>query len=194
MALDLKSLQNIKLTKQQQNNLAAAVIIIGFGLFAYVKWWFIPMTNKVKEKTAVLEQKKKDLKDARQMVMKYSEFVRRSNEIINKVDFMNRRLPKGTNISDTIRELSKSATEANISIINFKPDKEKNMSSYKELNIKLVFDANFRDLGNFLTRIGYIERLTVPSAFRIKKLEGEDATERANINVEMMVKIFSFNE
>ena len=193
----LDNLKNIKLTKQQKNNIAAVVFIGGFAIFAYVKWWFGPLITKYSEKITIFEEKEKELKDAKIMVSKYAEFMQKQHEINTKVDFINRRLPKDANMSDTIREITNKATENNINIVNFEPGKEYNRGQYKETEVTVYFETNYNDLGNFVSGIGYIERLTTPAKFSIIKLDKTmNATSpgKKNIIVEMMVKIYSFVE
>jgi Tfp pilus assembly protein PilO len=185
---------SIKLTKQQQQNIAAAALIIAGVLFVYIKYFFLPNNKALSDKTAVLEQKKKDLNDARSMVAKYDEFLKNASEINYRTDFINRRLPAEANISDTIRELTKRATEYNISIINFEPGIQTNKGEYNQTEIKIHFLTTYNDLGNFLTSIGYIERLTTPSSVSIKAYKPSDASAavRENISVDMSVQIYSF--
>jgi Tfp pilus assembly protein PilO len=187
---------SIKLTKQQQQNIAAAVIIIGGLLFVYFKYLLLPNIKTLNDRSAVLEQKKKDLRDARNMVSKYDEFLKNASDINFRTDFINRRLPAETNISDTIRELTKRATEYNIGIINFEPGAETNKGDYKQTEIKIHFLTTYNDLGNFITSMGYIERLTTPSDIVIKayKPGTTDAASvvRENIGVDMSVQIYSF--
>jgi Tfp pilus assembly protein PilO len=187
---------SIKLTKQQQQNIAAAVIIIGGLLFVYFKFFFLPNIKILNDRSAVLEQKKKDLSDARNMVARYDEFLKNASDINFRTDFINRRLPAETNISDTIRELTKRATEYNISIINFEPGAETGKGDYKQTEIKIHFLTTYNDLGNFITSMGYIERLTTPSDIVIKayKPAATDAANavRENISVDMSVEIYSF--
>lgn len=184
----------IKLTKQQQQNIAAAALIIAGLLFVYIKYFFMPNNKTLGDRTAVLEQKKRDLSDARSMVAKYDEFLKNASDINYRTDFINRRLPADPNISDTIRELTKRATEYNISIINFEPGAETIKGEYKQTEIKIHFLTTFNDLGNFLTSIGYIERLTTPSNVSIKAYKPSDAAAavRENISVDMAVQIYSF--
>jgi|ERR1035437_2437605 Tfp pilus assembly protein PilO len=187
----------IKLTtKQQQNLIAAGLITIAFG-FAYVKFLFLPAMQQFKEKTTVLEQKNKELQDARNMVAKYPEFLKRASEISSRTEFINRRLPQDSNVSETIREITKRATESNINIINFEPGKETVKGEYKEMEIKVTFRATFVDLGDFLTKLGYIERLTTSSQLSIKgmtatELKSPTKTGRENLNIDMIIKIYSF--
>lgn len=186
---------NINLTKEQQNNLAAAILISGLAIFAYVKYWAMPVISNYKAKTAILNQKKKDLTDARDMVSKYSEFLARASEINRKVDFINKRLPKDINISETIRDITKNGTENNINILKFEPGKEVNKGDYKEFSIAVIYRTNYRDMGNFLTGIGYMNRLTIPSDLMVQKFTGSTEGEAAkNLSVSMKIKIYSLAE
>jgi Tfp pilus assembly protein PilO len=183
----------INLTKEQQNNLAAAVLISALAIFAYVNYWAKPVLKKYKDQTAVLEQKKKELKDAREMVSKYAEFLARASEINKKVDFINKRLPKDMNIADTIRETTKAAAESSINVINFLPGRETNKGDYKEFAISVTCNTNFRDLGRFLTRVGYIERLTIPGDVIMQKMT-DSKSQWQNVSVTLKIKTYSLNE
>lgn len=188
---------SIKLTKQQQQNLIAAVIVSAGLIYAYVNYLFLPAIRQYKEKTAVLEQKSKELQDARNMVAKYPEFLKRASEISGRTEFINRRLPQDSNVSETIREITKYATESNINIINFEPGKETVKGEYKEMEIRVSFLSTFSDLGDFLTKLGYIERLTTSSQLRVKVMTQDEQknsakTGLANLNVEMIIKIYAF--
>jgi Tfp pilus assembly protein PilO len=185
----------INLTKEQQNNLAAAVIGTALVVFVYVKYWAMPVMSGYKSKTVILEQKKKELGDARQMVSNYSEFLARTSEISGKSDFINKRLPKDINISETIREITKSATENNINIIKFEPGEELNKGEYKEFAIALNYNTNFKDMGYFLTSIGFLDRLTIPSDMNIQRKGTNSETSGAdNLVVNMKIKIYSLAE
>ncbi len=186
----------ITLTKEQQQNLLAAVIFVGFVIFAYVKWWLIPVNNQYKEKVKILEQKKKDLQDAREMVAKYAEFMRRASEIDKKVDFIYKRLPKTFILSDVIKDVTKAATQNNINVITFEPEQKIiNKGEYKEYEIKINFSSNYRNLGQFLTNLGYIERLITPSKIDIQKRKDSSVTDSSqNINTTMVLKVYTLSE
>jgi Tfp pilus assembly protein PilO len=186
---------SLNLTKEQQNNLVAIGLVSVLAIVAYVKYWAMPVMDNYKKKTAVLEQKKKELSDAREMVSKYSEFLARASEINRKVDFINKRLPKDINIADTIREITKTGTENNINILKFEPGKELNKGDYKEFSIAVTYRSNYRDMGNFLTGIGYLERLTIPSDLKVQRLITETEGEATkNLSVDMKIKIYSLAE
>lgn len=187
----------IKLTKQQQQNLIAGVLIGAALIYVYAKFMFMPAMQQHKEKTAVLEQKSKELQDARNMVAKYPEFLKRASEISSRTEFINRRLPQDSNVSETIREITKRATESNINIMNFEPGKETMKGEYKEMEIRVSFLSTYADLGDFLTRLGYIERLTTSGSLIIKGMSEAEMNAAAkigleNLSVDMIIKIYSF--
>jgi Tfp pilus assembly protein PilO len=180
-----------KLTKQQQQNLIVGLVIsVGVG-YVYYNYFFTPNLKLINSKSAALEQKKKDLEDARSMVSKYDEFAKKATEINEKTDFINRRLPMDTSISDTIKEITEKATACNINILGFTPGKTLAKDDYKETELVITFHTTYKDLGDFLTGIGYIERLTTPSKISIKNYTGTGAV-RETVNVEMTIKIYSF--
>jgi len=189
-------LSKITLTKEQQQNLVAAIILVGFAIFAYVKWWFIPVNNQYKEKVRILEQKRKDLQDARVMVAKYAEFMRRASEIDKKVDFIYKRLPKTFILSDVIKDVTKAATQNNINVITFEPEQKIiNRGEYKEHEIKVGFSTNYRNLGQFLTNLGYIERLITPAKIDVQKKRDISASDSSqNITTALVLKVYTLSE
>jgi Tfp pilus assembly protein PilO len=183
----------LKMSKHMQQNLiVGALLAAGIG-YAYYNYFFKPNMEVIKKKTVQLEQKKKDLSDARSMVSRYDEFSRRAVEINKKTDFMNRRLPADSSIADTIKDITEKAAESNINIIGFEPGKVTAKDDYKETDIGIKFASNYRDLGNFLTKIGYIERFTNPSKVSIKaRGDAGGLTSRQSLDVDMTIKIYSF--
>ncbi len=187
MAMNFKL--NLKLTpKQQQTLIVAGLITIAVG-YAYWNYIYSPLLKQAKEKAAILEQKQKELKDAKEMVMKYPEFLQKAADINKKFDFINKRLPKTISIGDTITEITKVGAENNIKMIDFVPTgSEKDKGDYKEYSISVSFLTNYIDLGNFLTGLGYIERMTVPTNISI---EGSSAGGAGQIRVLMAIMIYS---
>ena len=192
--MNLDDLKKIKLTEKQKNAIVVIVLIVGAGGYFYWTKLYQPNIVKIKDRETTLEQKEKELRDARQMVMEYPKFLQRSADINKRVDFINKRLPKESHISETIRRLSQMATESNITIISFMPEtKVVKKEDYKETSIEVEFNTNYLNLGKFLTRIGHIERLTIPADMKITAT-GTDPTLGSTIIVSMKIKIYAFVE
>ncbi len=187
-------LKNIRLTKEQQNILIVAVVLVGGITYAYINFLFQPNVTAIKAKTQQLQQKSKDLQDARQMAGSYAEFVKKAEFINRKVDFINRRLPVDLQISDTIREVTRKATEANIGILNFEPGNTIKKGGYSEIKIIATFETNYGDLGKFITNLGYIERMTSASNIRVTSALTSGSASPNTVLVAMELKIYSFAE
>ncbi len=189
MALDL----NLKLTKQQQQNLMAAILIIGGLGYAYWNYLLNPLIKTYNQKKQILVEKKKDLKDAKEMVLKYDLFLQRATIITKRLDFINKRLPETFNISDIIKDVTEKAAMANIKVISFKPEtKEIEKGNYKEIQINMDLVTNYINLGNFLTNLGYIERLLSPINPTIDFITEDESGN--NIKVNLMLKVYLFKK
>lgn len=187
-------IKNFRLTKEQQNILVVAVLLIGGITYAYINYLFQPNVIKIKDRTAQLQQKTKDLQDARQMAGSYAEFVKKAEVINRKVDFANRRLPVQIMISDAIREITGKATEANIGIVSFQPMAAVKKSGYTETKVAVNFRTNYQNLGKFLTLLGYIESMTSASSLKIMSVIQKGSTSQDTIAVDMEIKVFSSAE
>ncbi|MEI7641193.1 MAG: type 4a pilus biogenesis protein PilO [bacterium] len=190
--LDLKS---IKLSPKQQQQLTVVVlVVVGLG---YLYWNFLlsPIMKAYKEKITMVETKRQELKEAKEMTSRYYEFLQKEAEISRRLEFINQRLPKEDNMSDTIKVLTKIATECKVSITKFEPEKIRTGPGdrYKILGINIDLKCKFTDLGTFLTKLGYVERLTVPSKMNIRA-RVPTLDDPSNIFVSMLVKVYSFNE
>jgi len=189
MAINL----NIKLTQKQQQNLVLAILLIGGLGYAYWNYLLNPMIMKYNEKSKMLQEKRKDLKDARELVAKYDEFLKKAALINKKIDFINKRLPATMSISDIVRELTDKAAISNIKIISFRPaEKVTVKENYKEMLIDVSMVSNFNNFGNFLTNLGYIEKVLSPiNPVIVSMPEDENGN---NLKISMMVKVYLFQD
>jgi Tfp pilus assembly protein PilO len=188
--------KGIKLTPKQQQNLVLAVLLIGVAGYGYWEYGYAPKKKEYTEKAALLAQKTKDYNEALALASKYEEFKAKEIVINKKVDFMNRRLPKVSEVSAILKDITLAATEANLRLYSFTPDtKEAKLGSYVESKIAVDFDTNYLNLGNFLTRLGYIERLIVPANIKIEAIDRARTNQPGdNIRVLMNIKVYSFTE
>lgn len=187
MALDL----NIKLTQKQQQNLILAILLIGGLGYSYWNYLLNPLIIQYNEKSKTLQAKRKDLKDARELVAKYDEFLKRAALINKKIDFIDKRLPSTMNVSDIVRELTDKAAMSNIKIITFRPQEKITVKeNYKEMLIDVSMVSNFNNFGNFLTNIGYIEKILSPINPVITYVpEDKDGN---NLRISMIIKVYLF--
>lgn len=189
--MDLKNLKNIKLTQKQQTTIAAAVLLIGFTGYAYWNYLYSPLVKKYKEKTVILEQKQKDLQDAKNMVSKYPEFLKKASAINSETEFLNSRLPDQTSFAELIEEISNKAAASDITLLKFTPDKETKKGEYTERKFKFTAQSSYNNLGSFITGLGYSNMIIVCDEMKIK-IDEKDIFAKNNIKTDMMLKIYNY--
>jgi len=186
MAMNL----NIKLTQQQQQALIAVVLFVVGGGWLYWQYLFKPALEEVNKKTAQLKEVQTTLDKSNEINMRYNVFEQENTEMSKKFDWVTKRLPRTISLGDTITEITKVGAENNIKLIDFVPsanEKEKEMDKfkYKEHSINISFATNYIDLGNFLTGLGYIEKITVPS--EVNLIAANPGTNQINVTMKILI-------
>jgi len=189
--MDLKKLKEIKLTQKQQTTIAAAVLLLGFVGYAYWNYLYSPLVKKYKEKTVILEQKQKDLQDAKNMVSKYPEFLARASAINSETEYLNSRLPEKLSFAELIEEISDKAAASDVTIENFSPEKETKKGEYTEKRFKFVTRSGYGNLGSLITGFGYSKMVIVCDELKMK-MDEEDIYAKNNVRTEMVLKIYNY--
>ncbi len=83
----------MKLTAIQRNLLLSALVFAGV-VGAYYEFWMVPMSRQITQLKATLDQKKKDLEEAKRMVAKYAEFKKRADSVLKELEWIQGRMPK----------------------------------------------------------------------------------------------------
>ncbi|PKL92311.1 MAG: hypothetical protein CVV21_03085 [Candidatus Goldiibacteriota bacterium HGW-Goldbacteria-1] len=187
----LKMVKGIKLTQKQQTTIAVAVILTGLTGYAYWNYLYSPLVKKYKAKAVILEQKQKDLQDAKNMVSKYPEFLKRASAINSETEFLNSRLPEQTSFAELIEEISNKAAASDITLVKFSPDKETKKGEYTERRFKFEAQSNYNNLGAFITGLGYSNMIIVCDELRMK-IDETDIYGKRNVKTEMMLKIYNY--
>jgi Tfp pilus assembly protein PilO len=191
MALNLKKLNIPEKLRNQLIGVIAIAVLVGVG---YWYFFYVPNTKIITAKTRVLEGKRKDLEEARNMVVNYPEYLREASNINRHIEFINSRLPKSYSIGEAIDNISAKANEAGIRITKFIPDnKPVKKGEYSEQSVKLEIVTNFDNLGAFLTGLGYVQGLVLADEVSIK-LQQDKASEPDPLKVSMSIKLFTYNE
>ncbi|HPI03571.1 MAG TPA: type 4a pilus biogenesis protein PilO [Candidatus Goldiibacteriota bacterium] len=189
--MDLKKLKDIKLTQKQQTAIATVVMIVGFGGYAYWNYLYSPLVKKNKDKTVILQQKQKDLQDAKNMVSKYPEFLARASAINSETEYLNSRLPEKLSFAELIKEISDKAAASDVTIENFSPEKETKKGEYTEKRFRFTTRSGYANLGNLITGLGYSKMVIICDELKVR-MDEDDIYAKNNIRTEMVLKIYNY--
>jgi Tfp pilus assembly protein PilO len=131
-------------------------LIIGFLLFAgvvvlYYEFLLKPVNVRIGQLSDELDQKKKDLDEAKKTMAKYVEFKKRSDSVQRELEWIQNRIPKLINKSQLLESLNLVQSRSGIILTSFQMTSQVNArDTYTEIPVNLKFNTNYAGLLNFL--------------------------------------------
>ncbi|MEI7904229.1 MAG: type 4a pilus biogenesis protein PilO [Candidatus Firestonebacteria bacterium] len=145
---------------QQQQKWAAIIVGIGGAVFCYFYFLYFPLLTHVGKLETNRTAKITELKNAKEKAKDIEALKKANINLEKELNFTRKRLSKTDDQPGIIKEISKAAAEKNVSIITFEFQKTvAGKSFYSEIPIRMTIRADFTALGEFLTKLGYSQRL-----------------------------------
>jgi len=140
----------MKITRAQQFILIG-VVLFGGVLFAYYQFWLAPVNAQISQLTGTLEQKKKDLEEAKRIAEKYPEFKKRADSIQRELEWTQGRIPKTIDKPKLLEAVNFVQGRSGVILTNFAflagPVAK---DAYAEVPVSVKFTADFKGLLAFL--------------------------------------------
>jgi type IV pilus assembly protein PilO len=138
-------------------------IIIGVGvaifLFAYFKFFLMPINKKISESTKKIEELTASIESANKEAAALEE-LKAKNELLKlEVEELQKQLPKSKEIPGLLRTVTKDAQRFGVKVVTLAPLPVSSQSEYDELRYSMNVQSNYHSLGNFFATIGQEERL-----------------------------------
>jgi Tfp pilus assembly protein PilO len=151
----------MKISKTQQYMILAIIAVLGL-IFSYYQFVLKPLNADIIALQSDLADKQKKLDDAKEMLVKYDEFKKRSAAILRELDWAQSRMPVQLERSKFIESESTLQTRTGISLTSFRflagPISK---DSYLEVPAEIKFNANFAQLMSFLYEVGLSKNLMI---------------------------------
>jgi Tfp pilus assembly protein PilO len=151
----------MKISKIQQYMIVAvvAILVLIFGFYQFI---LKPLNVEIVSLQSDLADKQKKLDDAKQMLMKYDEFKKRSAAVLRELEWAQSRMPIQLDRSKFIESASAIQTRSGISLtsFNFQGSPIPN-DSYVEIPADIKFNASFDQLIKFLYEISVSKSLMI---------------------------------
>ena len=144
----------MKITPLQQG------IAIGFAgliaiLFVYYQVAIKPINKDIVSLQSTLDQKKKDLEEAKRIVAKYVEFKKRQDSVQRELEWIQNRIPKTIERSQLIEAISFLQNRSGVFMTNlqFQPPAVSKEGGYVEIPAVITFNTDFDGLLRFIYQI-----------------------------------------
>ena len=111
----------IKLTKEQQQMIAAGVLMtVAFG-YSYITYFWLPTAAKIQTLGTKLEQSDKDIAEARRQAARLPQLRAQIEELQAQAEAAEKKLPKSKEVPELLETLNDLAHQYNVVIVSFSP-------------------------------------------------------------------------
>lgn len=150
---------NIKLSKEQQQYLAVAVLVLGGGGFAYIKYFWLPVSAKIAETRAKIEEVEGKISKAKNQAVRLNKIQKELEELNIAALEAEKRLPKTQDLPAVIDTVTALSRRYNLKLVTFTPGGSKPQAHFIETTYLLTGSASFHELGRFLAAVALEERI-----------------------------------
>lgn len=150
---------NIKLTKQQQQMVAAGVVGLGAFGYIYMAFFWLPISKKKEETVKKIEETEAKIDKARSKAGRLhqleAELVRLNEQAIEA----EKRLPKKKSVPDILVTVTNHAERYQVQLVTFTPGKENSKQFFSELTYPIAVRGTYHNIGKFLAALALEERI-----------------------------------
>ena len=157
MNIDLNKLKNIKLTKEQQQYVALAVVSVAAAVYGYWNFLLKPLSVQQEFWSKTVKESTGNLQKAKEFKKNWAEFETRLARVQTGEQYVSRRILPAPGADQLMLRISKLALESGVGLTSYKPD-DATTSEMVEAGIyknygRLEISTTFHQLGFFFSRL-----------------------------------------
>lgn len=149
----------IQLTKQQQQSLAAGVFLFCAGAFVYMKFFWLPISQKESELSTQIAEIETKIAKAEAQASRLKRLQDELATLYQQAGDAEKRLPKTKSVPDMLIALSGIAQANRVVIQSFSPGSQKSQQYFIELSYPMIVKGSYHNIGRFLAAIALEERI-----------------------------------
>jgi type IV pilus assembly protein PilO len=148
-----------QITKQQQQYIAAGVILFAVGAGVYIQFFWLPIANKKEELTHQISDIESKIQKAQAQASRLQHLQDELAILNQQAGEAERRLPKTKSVPDVLNTLSSLASKYDVSIQSFSPGTPKTQQYFIELYFPMTIKGNYHNVGKFFAAVALEERI-----------------------------------
>lgn len=160
----------IKLSQQQQQYLGAGSILFLVLAGVYVKFFWLPISQKEAELTDQIAQIEAKISKAEAQASRLTRLQSELAVLNQQAIEAEKRLPKNKDVPDILVTLSRLGEKNRVSILGIAPGPQKSQQYFTELNYPMSVKGSYHNIGRFFaavaleTRIFNVKDVVYPAA------------------------------
>ena len=164
----------IKLTKQQQQALAAGAVGLGAFLYCYVQFFWFPVSKKTSALQVQIEGLNRDIQAAKRQAARLDELDKQLVSLNERKIEAEKRLPKNKSVPDILVTLDALGSQYNVFLLSFSPGTSKAQQYFSEFRFPVSVRGTFHNIGTILAALALEQRLY--NVYDVKYPEPADMT------------------
>ena len=150
----------IQLSKQQQQYLGAGAFLFIIGSVVYVKFFWLPISQKMADLTEQISQIDLKISKANAQASRLQRLQTALATLNQQAAEAELRLPKTNSVSDILITLSSLAQQNRVTLINFSPGPpQSSKGAFIELSYPMSVKGSFHSIGRFFAAVALEERI-----------------------------------
>jgi type IV pilus assembly protein PilO len=162
--------------------LVVSILIVAVIALAFWYFYWSPAVEEEQQKTARLDNLRKEIRALEVTANKLQEFQREVALLEAKLETLKRILPPAKETPDLMRKIQALASQSNLIIRQFNPAPVVPKEFYQEWPINMSVDGSFHNLGYFFDRVSRLSRLVNIGNLRVASHQTQSPSRTISAN------------
>ncbi len=149
----------IKLTKQQQQTLAAGVLGLGAFMYCYIQFFWLPVSTKTSALQTQIAGLDRDIQAAKRQADRLGDLEKQLVSLNERKIEAEKRLPKNKSVPDILVTLDSLGAQHHVFLLSFSPGASKAQQYFIEYRFPVSVRGMFHNIGKFLASLALEPRL-----------------------------------
>ncbi|MBI4249313.1 MAG: type 4a pilus biogenesis protein PilO [Elusimicrobia bacterium] len=147
------------LTKDQQQMLALAVLVLGGFGYVFINQFWIPVSRRIKETSEKIENVKRELLKAQGRAGQLARLQDNMEALNEKTLEAERRLPRSRELPALLDTISELAQQNGVTIMSVNPLGEQKSQYFTNMPYQMTITGGYHGIAKFLTALAVSERI-----------------------------------
>ena len=176
-------MDKIKLTKEQMGQIAAGVLFGGLFVYAYLTYFWLPLSKTITDNSQKIASMESDIKNARMEKAKYKDLESKLGSLQLEKESAQKKLPKDRKFPDLLRTITDLSKKYKVSVKSINPSGTSKEAYFIKVSYQLSVSCDYHSLGRFMTALGLEERILAMENLVITGTPGSDTSVSASFTL-----------
>ncbi|MCX5784324.1 MAG: type 4a pilus biogenesis protein PilO [Elusimicrobia bacterium] len=182
-------MDKIKLTKEQITQIAAGVFFGGLFIFAYLNYFWLPLSKTITENISKVASLESEINKAKMLKAKYKDLEAKLESLKSQKEAAQKKLPHDRKLPDLLRTIINLSKVYKVNIQSISSPASGKEAYFIKASYQISVLCDYHALGRFMTALGLEERIMTTENLTISATPGSDTS----ISASFTLVVFQYN-